>query len=396
MSRLKHRIIWRMLRFPAMLFFKLLFNYSCGKAPKIDVPFLLIANHVTDLDPLMVGCSFKQQMYFVASEHLFRKGLLSKLLVWLAAPIPRIKGSTDTASAMNIMRALKNKSNVGLFAEGDRSWDGRTGRLHPTTGRLVKASRAALVTYRLTGGYLSSPRWSRRLRRGRMYGRIVNIYTPEQLHAMTAIEITEAINADIFVDAYEEQRNEKIPYKGKELASGLENALYACPSCREVCRLKSRGGIFGCACGLTVTFNEFGFFEGENPPFETVAEWDAWQEDFLRRYAGTVGDGPIYEDHGQSLWKIGTNHSETLVTEGTLRLYRDRFEIGSFSVPLGKLYRMGVYGDAHIVFSAEGVNYEIKSQIVRSGRKYETMLGILTNTADSGGEEHRHAANVTK
>ncbi|NLT13908.1 MAG: 1-acyl-sn-glycerol-3-phosphate acyltransferase, partial [Clostridiales bacterium] len=243
MSRLKHRIIWRILRFPAMLFFKILFNYSCEQAPRIDRPFLLIANHVTDLDPVMVGLSFRQQMYFVASEHLFRKGLLSKLLVWLVAPIPRIKGSTDTVSAMNIMRALKNKANVGLFAEGDKSWDGRTGRLHPTTGRLVKASRAALVTYKLTGGYLSSPRWSKRLRRGRMYGRIVNVYTPEQLHAMTTEEITNAINADVFVDAYEEQRREKIPYKGKELASGLENALYACPACQEVCRLKSRDGI---------------------------------------------------------------------------------------------------------------------------------------------------------
>jgi hypothetical protein len=45
---------------------------------------------------------------------------------------------------------------------------------------------------------------------------------------------------------------------------------------------------------------------------------------------------------------------------------------------------MGIYGDAHIVFSAEGVNYEIKSSIVRSGRKYETMLGILTNMAGNG------------
>jgi 1-acyl-sn-glycerol-3-phosphate acyltransferase len=373
-----------MLRFPAFVIFKILFNYSCEQAPKIGGPFILVANHVTDFDPFMAGLSFKQQMYFVASEHLFRQGLLSKLITWLVAPIARVKGSTDTVSAMNIMRALKHKSNVGLFAEGDKSWNGRTGRLHPTTGRLIKASRAALVTYRLTGGYLSSPRWSKRFRRGRMHGRMINVYTPEQLSGMTAEEITEAINTDIAEDAYERQRREMIRFRGKDLASGLENALYACPACEEVCRLKSQGNVFSCACGLSAAYNDYGFFEGENLPFATVAEWDAWQESFLRRYALSAGDTPIFADASQSLYMIGTDHSEKLVTEGSLKLYKDRLVLGDFSVALSKLYQMGIYGDAHIVFSAEGVNYEIKSSIVRSGRKYETMLGILTNMAGNG------------
>jgi 1-acyl-sn-glycerol-3-phosphate acyltransferase len=385
MGRLRHRVVWRILRFPVQILMWLKYGYTYERAPKVPFPFLLVANHVTDLDPLMVSCSFRQQMYFVASEHLFRKGILTKLLVWLVAPIARIKGSTDTVSAMNIMRALKHKSNVGLFAEGDKSWNGLTGRLHPTTARLIKASRAALVTYRLTGGYLSSPRWSKLSRRGRMRGRMVNVYTPEQLARMTAEEITEKINADIYEDAYETQRRDHIFYKGKALASGLENALYACPSCKKVCTLKSRGDEFSCTCGLTVKLNGYGFFEGERMPFETIAEWDAWQEKFLRRYARGLDGEPIYDDQGQSLWRIGTDHSETLVTSGVLRLYKDRLVLGDFSVALKKLYQMGVYGTSHVVFSAEGVNYEIKSDHMRSGRKYLTMYEILTNASYSGG-----------
>ena len=45
---------------------------------------------------------------------------------------------------------------------------------------------------------------------------------------------------------------------------------------------------------------------------------------------------------------------------------------------LGKLYQMGVYGPANIVFSSEGVNYEVKSDTVRSGRKYLAMYELLT------------------
>jgi 1-acyl-sn-glycerol-3-phosphate acyltransferase len=374
------------------IFLRWKFSYTYEKAPKIPYPFILVANHVTDLDPLMVGCSFRQQMYFVASEHIFRFGFISKIINWLVAPIARIKGSTDTVSAMNIMRALKHKSNVGLFAEGDKSWSGRTGRLHPTTGRLIKASRAALVTYRLTGGYLSSPRWSKVFRRGKMHGRMIRVYTPEQLGGMTAEAITEAINADIYEDAYASQRSRPVRFKGKELASGLENALYVCPVCKSACTLQSHGDSFACTCGLSLKYNEYGFFDGENKPFETVADWDDWQEKFLPQLQKTApADKPIFEDGGQSLWRIGADHSESMVASGPLRLFRDRLELGSFSVALGKLYQMGVYGPDHIVFSSEGVNYEIKSEIMRSGRKYLAMYELLTNQTVGSGA---NAANI--
>lgn len=381
MSRLRHKIVWMILRLPAYLMLRIKFNYTCEKAPKIDGPFLLIANHVTNYDPMMVGSSFRQQMYFVASEHLFRKGFVTKLLVWLVAPIARIKGSTDTVSAMNILRTLKHESNVGLFAEGDRSWNGLTGCLHPTTARLIKASKATLVTYRLTGGYLSSPRWSALIRRGKMSGRCVNIYTPAQLSEMSVNEITDAINCDIREDAYKTQRVEHIAYRNKNRAQGLENAIYTCPVCKSIGTMKSDGNSFSCSCGLAVTVNDYGFFEGQYCPFETITEWDEWQNKFLRAYVSTIDDKPIYEDLGQSLLRIGVDHSESLAAHGAMRMYKDRLTLGSFSVPLDKLYQMSVYGAANIVFSADGINYEIKSDMTRSGRKYLTMHEILTNAA---------------
>jgi hypothetical protein len=48
-------------------------------------------------------------MYFVSSEHVFRKGFLSWLLVYLFAPIARVKGMTDATAALNIIRTIKKK-----------------------------------------------------------------------------------------------------------------------------------------------------------------------------------------------------------------------------------------------------------------------------------------------
>ncbi len=160
----RHVAIYRLLWFPVTLFVRLKFKFTAVPAPDIPGPYFVLANHNTDWDPMLMACSFKKHMYFVASEHLYRRGFASKMLKWELSPIALIKGSTDTVSAFNIIRTLKQGANICLFAEGNRSWNGLTGLIHPTTGRLVKALNATLVTYKLVGGYLTSPRWSRFLR----------------------------------------------------------------------------------------------------------------------------------------------------------------------------------------------------------------------------------------
>ena len=58
----------------------------------VDGPALIVPNHVSAWDPLLVAMSLRdKQAYFVASEHLFRMGPVSKLLEFVVAPIPRRK-----------------------------------------------------------------------------------------------------------------------------------------------------------------------------------------------------------------------------------------------------------------------------------------------------------------
>ena len=84
-------------------------------------PMLIVANHNADLDPVFLSMAFREHMYFVASEHIFRWGLWSKLIVALFDPISRSKGMTDARAALQILRRLKSGYNVCLFAEGNRS-----------------------------------------------------------------------------------------------------------------------------------------------------------------------------------------------------------------------------------------------------------------------------------
>ena len=199
----------------------------------VDGPVLLIPNHVNAWDPLLVAMSLpKKQVYFVASEHIFRLGFVSRLLNWLVAPIARRKASSGTDTVKACLRHLRDGHSICLFAEGEQSWDGLNGHILPATGKLVKSSGATLVTYRLEGAYLSKPRWAKTVRRGRVHGRPVNIYPPDVLKTMSAAEVNAAIERDTFEDAWARQRQWQQDYRGKKLAEGLERAMYLCPRCR--------------------------------------------------------------------------------------------------------------------------------------------------------------------
>ena len=189
--------IWRLLYGLARPF--LIRRFALTAEPcRVEGPCLIVANHVTNYDPLLLAMSFADTpIRFVASEHIFRHGLISRLLEKLVAPIPRRKGAAGADTVRSVLRAIKDGETVCIFAEGDASWDGLTHPVFPATGKLARMAGVPLVTYRLEGGYLSLPRWSKKLRRGKMRGVIVGVYPPETLKAMKGPEITALIAACI-------------------------------------------------------------------------------------------------------------------------------------------------------------------------------------------------------
>ena len=120
----RQRRTYRTLYKPAKLLMEGLLNYSYTLGPKIEGPCLILSNHVTDFDPILVGLSFPEHMYYVAGENVMRMGFLSKLVTRYASVIQRVKGTTDAEAALQILRTLRKGRNVCMFAEGNRSFNG--------------------------------------------------------------------------------------------------------------------------------------------------------------------------------------------------------------------------------------------------------------------------------
>jgi 1-acyl-sn-glycerol-3-phosphate acyltransferase len=361
---------------------KRIFHFEAKAADPGKGPYLVLANHNTDLDPALLALSFPDHMYFVASEHVFRKGFVSWLLRYCFGPISRMKGTTDASAALGVLRTIKRKNNVCLFAEGNRSFNGVTGPIFPATGKLAKATGASLVTYRFEGGYLTMPRWGHSLRKGRMFGYCVNVYTPEQLKKMTPEEVNRHIREDISEDAFARQANAPQPrrFRGKGLAEGLENALYFCPNCGRAGTLHSKGNCFYCDCGLNVSYGETGFFEGENVPFSTVRDWDAWQDGRLAEYIGSLGDDETaFSDENVRLIRVGAGHKSRRVDTGTLSVSKAFLRVGDTGFPLDRIASMGVMGTYKIMFSVDGASYELRAanRGMYCGRKYFSFYQMV-------------------
>lgn len=102
---------------------------------------VVIANHVSYWDPVVVGSLFPRQVYFMAKKELFSYPVLGMAIKRLGAfPVDR-----EHAARTAIKRALtllKNGEVVGIFPEGTRSKTGEL--LAPYQGAAYLAVRAGV------------------------------------------------------------------------------------------------------------------------------------------------------------------------------------------------------------------------------------------------------------
>ena len=351
----RHKVYWTILRPFATIFVKIKLGYKHKVAKELPEQYLVLSNHATDYDPILVGASFPRQMYYIASEHIARWKVAYFFLKHLFAPIIRYKGAPATVAIMEAMRIMKKGGNVCMFAEGVRTWDGCTCDIAPATAKLVKSMKCGLVTYKITGGYFTSPMWSgASVRKGKIYGAPVNVYTKEQLAELSVDEIYQLMVNDLSEDAYERQLADPIAYKGKNLAKGLENLMFICPSCGKKDTFVSEGNQIRCKeCEATYTYDEYGMLQ--DAPYKTLKEVMAWQKEEIRK---DIENGVAYNADGGTV-KAVKNHEETLLSEGKIRISKEELACGDFKVAMKDITDLAMHGQKAIVFSVNKDYYEM-------------------------------------
>ncbi|MFO7895160.1 MAG: lysophospholipid acyltransferase family protein [Longimicrobiales bacterium] len=134
-------------------------------------PFLLIANHQSYLDPVLIQAVIPRPMYTMAKSTEFSSPLVGWLLERLKSfPVRRFE--IDPQAVRIVLRHLEAGRGVGIYVEGERTWDGRLKRPRLGTLRLLLKAGVPVIPVGISGAYDVWPRWHRRIQRGTVRIRI--------------------------------------------------------------------------------------------------------------------------------------------------------------------------------------------------------------------------------
>lgn len=257
-------------------------------------PFLVVSHHVNSLDPFFIGFSVRAPLYWIASDSNFRNPLIRFLLHRVRA-IPKRKFLSDNDAIRKIMEVRKLAGIIGVFPEGQSSWDGRTLPILPSTGKLIKLLKIPVITVKLFGSYLIKPRWRRYRRYGKVALRFSHGFSREEIKSSSVEEINEKLQKLLFHDEAETQKERMLPFPGKNRAEYAERLLFICPRCMAVGTLVSRENILSCSrCGMEKYYSEYGILESQNgengkEDFSSPSRWNEWQQKQLRTIMNEPG-----------------------------------------------------------------------------------------------------------
>ena len=352
------RRAWKLAQRLVHRFLRRKYNYEYSPIG-IEGPFLLIANHANNTDPLFVSMSSKTTpLTFVASEHLERLGLLTRLLTRYFSVILRAKASSAVSTVRSILKALRQGESVALFAEGECTWDGISAGIFPATGKLARTAGVPLVTYRLEGNYLSCPRWAKKARKGRCVGSVVRIYSPEELAKMKPDEITAAIDRDIYEDAWQTEKRVNAVFRSKAPAAGLERALFLCPGCHSLGSLRTRGSAVRCRkCGMRAELDGRGFFR--TGPFPGILEWDGWQKTAYAKIVRERPEGALFPARGR-LTELPDGKGKPLPF--CLDLHRAALLLDGTPVPFRDISEMAMVKTNRLLFTTPSGYFELRTK----------------------------------
>jgi len=146
------------------IIFKLIFRLKITGQEDIpqDGPFIIVANHSSLLDPVILGVSVRPKVIFVAAAYLFKIGWLGYMLrKFNSIPVQR---ENDIKAIKKSLKILKRGGVLGIFPEG--GIDRQKNNLPIRAGAAYLAAKIGvpIVPIRIKGADKALPRGAKFIR----------------------------------------------------------------------------------------------------------------------------------------------------------------------------------------------------------------------------------------
>ena len=274
-----NRVIYRLASVITNAFSRIFFKcrYMRNEIRGKKGPFVVIANHQAAYDFVNLMRATRTPMHFVVSESFFEtlpvKGIMTKMGV-----IPKQQFQTTPCDLRKMKGVIEEGEVLVIYPAGLMCEDGLSTPIPSATYQFLKWLKADVYMAKTMGTYFAMPKWSKGIRRGRTYMDIYKLFSAEELEHAELSEIKERTDEAMLFDAYREQEQLKVKYKGASNIEGLENVLYICPGCNSAHTMSVRDGsvIFCKKCGFSEECDELGFLHkisAEGNEVRYVSDW---------------------------------------------------------------------------------------------------------------------------
>lgn len=352
-------------------------------------PFLVLGNHSQIYDAFFISAAAKVHVRWVAGAALFKLIGLKTLLARGIGSIAKQQGRSDLHTIRSISKALGKGDIVGLFPEGTRTWDGESVGFDRSTAKLIKILKVPVIIVSLEGIYANKPRWADKKRIGTPTLRVLPPLSKEAIAKMTKDELYDYLVENLSFSFSKWQEQNRIPFRGKAQAKGLQRVLYLCPDCMSYSTLQTSKDTISCTkCNMTAqldAYDQFTTIQGNNP-FKDIPQWHEWEQEQLRTHVQKVKpETSIFPPDKGVLFQRGIDGKLfTLSKNFTLTATREGMQItGSdpvlFTLFLfSKMQSMVINSKNTIEFYNDDKLYRIRIEKTGSPLKYVELFTMLT------------------
>ncbi|NLW12703.1 MAG: 1-acyl-sn-glycerol-3-phosphate acyltransferase [Clostridiaceae bacterium] len=270
--RLPAKWLYRPVVFLLQLPLRLILGVKVIREPgirKIKGPVIILGNHPSYIDPFLAAIALPWlDINFVAASLFFRNKKL-KIILEKAGAIPKTQFRSDATALKQMLQVLKMDGALGIFPEGQRSTDGTRSPMDDTISRLIKKTACNVINIKISGAYLTWPRWSGNgFRPGRIEVQASLLLSQEQIADYDAAQISEVVHKALDFDDYAWQRNQKRPakYHCRRPAENMHNICHQCPACgKRTVMLSEKKRLYCSECAAEWIVDSHGFLNTTSP-----------------------------------------------------------------------------------------------------------------------------------
>ena len=147
-------VLWRTFQFIVQNVFCFWLGYRVRGQERLDEAGggLVLVNHQSFLDPLLIGLPLHRPISFVARDTLFKIPVIGWILRnTYVMPISR--ESASSASLRETIRRMQHGYLVGLFPEGTRTETGEVGEFKPGFVALIRRAKLPVYPVGIAGAF---------------------------------------------------------------------------------------------------------------------------------------------------------------------------------------------------------------------------------------------------